>query len=507
MNSSVVGDGQISVDRLDASEPLYGTLAGAAEATVHPVILSGGGGERLWPLSRAAFPKQLLEIAGQPSLLEKTVTRLSSVPALSRAPLRVICNEADRFFVAQQVAKAARGGGQVLAEPDRRDSASAVGLATIAAMDVDPRTLLLVCPADHLIEDLQGFSESIQAAIPAAQEGYIVTFGITPDRPHTGYGYLRRGDGISGTGAKRLEGFVEKPDLKTAQTLLAEGESYWNAGIFLFEARVMRQAFHDHLPDAWTLLEETWATAWEQENILRFKPDAFRRLPSISIDYAIMEKARNLAVVEASFDWNDIGLWPSIAELIHHDKSGNAHWGRTALVDTRNSFVYSNTDTLVATLGVEGLIITVTPDAILVCPRDRANDLKKLVAVLRDQGIPEAEQHRTVFRPWGSFTTIARGERYLVKRIRVSPGGLMSLQRHHHRAEHWVVVSGTARVEINGESQLLTENQSAFIPLGAEHRLANPGKIELEFIEVQSGSYLEDDDIVRLDDGYGRATG
>ena len=504
MNSSVVGVSPVLSDYLGASDLQHSASAHPAQPIIHPIVLSGGGGERLWPLSRAAFPKQLLEIADQPSLLERTVSRLSSVPALGRAPIGVICNEADRFFVAQHMSAAARTGSRILAEPDRRDSAAAIGLATCAAFEEDPDSLLLVCPADHLIEDFVGFSESILAAVPAAHEGRIVTFGVVPDRPHTGYGYLKRGVEIAGTAARELSAFIEKPDLSTAQRLIAEGNNYWNSGIFLFEAKVMRQAFLDHMPDTWSLLEETWKTARSEGQIVRFDPTAFRQIPKISIDYAIMEKASNLAVIEAKFDWNDVGLWPSIAELLQHDKSGNAHWGRTELVDTRNSFVYSNTDMLVATLGIEGLIITVTQDAILVCPKDRANDLKKLVEILKEKGVPEAEQHRTVFRPWGSFTTISRGPRYLVKRIRVAPGGLMSLQQHHHRAEHWVIVSGTARVEINGESQLLTENQSAFIPLGAIHRLENPGKIELEFIEVQSGSYLEDDDIIRIEDGYGR---
>ncbi|MDQ4060405.1 MAG: mannose-1-phosphate guanylyltransferase/mannose-6-phosphate isomerase [Pseudomonadota bacterium] len=471
--------------------------------SIIPVILCGGNGEGLWPLSRASHSKHLARLRGQPSLLEQTVQRLAKA-CPTAAPI-VLCNETDRFLVAEQVTAHAPAAPRILLEPERRDTSAAIALAVAAAGELDPAAILLVCPADHVIADIEGFAEAVRRGVAAAQAGRIVTFGIVPDRPHAGYGYLKVGDAIPGTEAQILERFVEKPDEARAAEMLAEGGCLWNAGIFLFRAEVMRAALEAYTPGTWTAARAAYFAAVRDLDFIRIDRDAYAAAPKISIDYAVLEKADNLAIVPARFDWNDVGSWSVLASLFDGDPNGNAVHGKAVLTDTCDSFVYSGGDALVATLGVRDLIVSVTKDAVLVCPKDRADDLKEVVASIRADGHPEADHHKLVYRPWGSYESLVFGDRFQVKHIVVKPGGVLSLQRHYHRAEHWVVVRGTAKVTIGNSEELLAENQSVYVPLGSMHRLENPGKIPLELIEVQTGSYLGEDDIVRFADVYSRA--
>ncbi len=465
-----------------------------------PVILCGGGGERLWPLSRAAMPKHLLRLAGGPSLLQRTLERLEALPGPALPPL-VLCNESDRFLVQEQAGAVA---GDILVEPIRRDSAAAVALAVAAAAATHPGALLLVLAADHLITDREAFGRSVAAAVPLAEAGEIVTFGIVPDRPSSAFGYIRAGTALAGATGARVEAFVEKPDPGAAAAMLAEGGWYWNAGIFLFAADTMAAALQQHFPHGRQAAEAAWEGRWRDCGMLRFAASAFGAAPRLSIDYAVMEKVANLAVVPAAFDWADIGQWPALAALLQQDDAGNATEGRVSLSESRGSIVYSDADMLVAGIGLDGMLVAVTPDALLVSPKDRLGELKALVARLRAEGFAEADQHRAVYRPWGRYEPLAGGDRYLVKRIVIRPGGILSLQRHNHRAEHWVVVRGTARVTIGGDVRLVGENQSVYVPTGTVHRLENPGPEALEIIEVQTGALLSEDDIERLSDAYGR---
>jgi mannose-1-phosphate guanylyltransferase/mannose-6-phosphate isomerase len=476
-----------------------------------PVVLSGGSGTRLWPLSREHFPKQLLPLTGGgETMLQATVARTVGLPGVG-APV-VVCNEAHRFMVAEQLRQAGVEGTRIVLEPIGRNTAPAIALAAHAALgaaaasvdaaDSDP--LLLVLPADHVVRDVAAFQAAVRAALPAAAAGRLVTFGVVPEAPETGYGYIRRAAvaGASG-GVYPIDRFVEKPDLATARGFLASGEYYWNSGMFLFGARRYLRELETQAPDIAAAVTAAFGAAKGDLDFLRIDAEAFAACRSDSIDYAVMEKTREAVVVPLAAGWSDVGSWSSLHAAVESDVDGNVLRGDVIAEDTRDSFVFSESR-LVATVGLDSHVVVETKDAVLVAPRDRVQDVKALVARIKAAGRSEHSLHREVFRPWGSYDSVESGERYQVKRLSVNPGASMSLQLHHHRAEHWIVVSGTARITRNDEVFLLEENESTFIPLGAKHRIENPGKIPLHIIEVQSGSYLGEDDIVRFEDRYGR---
>jgi mannose-1-phosphate guanylyltransferase/mannose-6-phosphate isomerase len=476
-----------------------------------PVVLSGGAGTRLWPLSREQFPKQLLPLTGGgETMLQATVARTAGLPGVG-APV-VVCNEAHRFMVAEQLRQAGVEGTRIVLEPIGRNTAPAIALAAHAALgaaaasvdaaDSDP--LLLVLPADHVVRDVAAFQAAVRAALPAAAAGRLVTFGVVPDAPETGYGYIRRAAVAGGSGGVYpIDRFVEKPDLATAQGFLASGEYYWNSGMFLFGARRYLRELETQAPDIAAAVMAAFGAAKGDLDFLRIDAEAFAACRSDSIDYAVMEKTREAVVVPLAAGWSDVGSWSSLHAAVESDVDGNVLRGDVIAEDTRDSFVFSESR-LVATVGLDSHVVVETKDAVLVAPRDRVQDVKALVARIKAAGRSEHSLHREVFRPWGSYDSVESGERYQVKRLSVNPGASMSLQLHHHRAEHWIVVSGTARITRNDEVFLLEENESTFIPLGAKHRIENPGKIPLHIIEVQSGSYLGEDDIVRFEDRYGR---
>jgi mannose-1-phosphate guanylyltransferase/mannose-6-phosphate isomerase len=476
-----------------------------------PIVLSGGAGTRLWPLSREQFPKQLLPLTGGgETMLQATVARTAGLPGIG-APV-VVCNEAHRFMVAEQLRQAGVEGTRIVLEPIGRNTAPAIALAAHAALgaaaasgdaaDSDP--LLLVLPADHVVRDVAAFQAAVRAALPAAAAGRLVTFGVVPDAPETGYGYIRRAAVAGGSGGVySIDRFVEKPDLATARGFLASGEYYWNSGMFLFGARRYLRELETQAPDIAAAVTAAFGAAKGDLDFLRIDAEAFAACRSDSIDYAVMEKTREAVVVPLAAGWSDVGSWSSLHAAVESDTDGNVLRGDVIAEDTRDSFVFSESR-LVATVGLDSHVVVETKDAVLVAPRDRVQDVKALVARIKAAGRSEHSLHREVFRPWGSYDSVESGERYQVKRLSVNPGASMSLQLHHHRAEHWIVVSGTARITRNDEVFLLEENESTFIPLGAKHRIENPGKIPLHIIEVQSGSYLGEDDIVRFEDRYGR---
>jgi mannose-1-phosphate guanylyltransferase/mannose-6-phosphate isomerase len=476
-------------------------------ATLIPVVLSGGAGTRLWPLSRELYPKQLLPLTGGgETMLQATVARTGGLPGVG-APV-VVCNEAHRFMVAEQLRQAGAEGTRIVLEPVGRNTAPAIALAAHAALGAaggdDP--LLLVLPADHVVRDVAAFQAAVRAALPAAAAGRLVTFGVVPDAPETGYGYIRRAAeplaGVAGA-VYPIDRFVEKPDLATAQGFLASGEYYWNSGMFLFGARRYLRELETQAPDIAAAVAAAFGAAKGDLDFLRIDAEAFAACRSDSIDYAVMEKTREAVVVPLAAGWSDVGSWSSLHAAVESDGDGNVLRGDVIAEDTRDSFVFSESR-LVATVGLDSHVVVETKDAVLVAPRDRVQDVKALVVRIKSAGRSEHSLHREVFRPWGSYDSVESGERYQVKRLSVNPGASMSLQLHHHRAEHWIVVSGTARITRNDEVFLLEENESTFIPLGAKHRIENPGKIPLHIIEVQSGSYLGEDDIVRFEDRYGR---
>jgi mannose-1-phosphate guanylyltransferase/mannose-6-phosphate isomerase len=467
-----------------------------------PLILSGGSGTRLWPVSRKNLPKQFLALAGKGTLFQQTIARTQQLPNVA-API-VVASEDHRFLAADQLLEAGIEGATIVLEPMARNTAPAIALGALQALQRDPEALLLVLPADHLIDDTAAFVAAVTQATPLAEQGWLVTFGIRPDRAETGFGYIRRAEPI-GTGGFRVEQFVEKPDLATAETYLADGGYDWNSGMFLFKAARYLEELGAHAPAMLTAVRDAHAKASADLDFVRIDRDAFGRVPNDSIDYAVMEKTRRAAVIPVSCVWSDIGSWSALWLTGARDAQGNVCEGDTLSIDSRNSLLRSHERHLLATVGIDDLIVVTTPDATLVAHRDAAQDVKKIVAQLKAAGRSEYALHRVVHRPWGSYDSLEAGERFQVKRIVVKPGASLSLQKHHHRAEHWIVVSGTAEVTCGDKVFLLSENQSTYIPLGSVHRLRNPGKVSLELIEVQSGSYLGEDDIVRLDDVYGRA--
>ena len=459
-----------------------------------PVILAGGAGSRLWPLSRSLFPKQFHALFSDHSLLQATLLRAAKV--CDADPI-IVCNDEHRFLVAEQCRAIGISWQRIILEPEGRNTAPAIGLAALAA---EEGATLLVLPSDHLITDEAGFAAAVGEARKAAEQGGLVTFGVEPDHPETGYGYVRApGEGVE---ARRVGSFVEKPDAATAQSYLDSGDYFWNSGMFVLSAAGYLTALDALAP---AMSEPLRASVAAGENDLDFfRPGkSFLDCPSDSIDYAVMEKTDNAWMVPASFDWSDIGSWSAILEASAQDGAGNHTSGDVVAVDTTGSFVQAN-HRLVGTLGIEDLIVVETADAVLVADRNKVQEVKQLVDQLKASQRDEYVSHREVFRPWGSYESVEQGDRYQVNRIRVKPGERLSLQMHHHRAEHWIVVRGTAEVTRGEETFMLGENESTYIPLGTTHRLANPGRLPLELIEVQVGAYLGEDDIVRFQDEYGR---
>lgn len=467
-----------------------------------PIILSGGSGTRLWPLSRKNLPKQFLELAGSGTLFQQTVARSRALVGVD-API-VVCSEEHRFLVAEQLRAMKVLGASILLEPMARNTAPAIALAAWQALAKDADATLLVLPADHLIGDTGSFTEAVDKALPLANEGWLVTFGIRPEGPETGFGYIKRAEALGDEGF-RVERFVEKPDAATAKQYLVSGDYVWNSGMFLFRASRFLEELHQCAPAMHAATQSAFEAAKADLDFVRIDKDAFAASPDNSIDYAVMEKTSRAAVVPVSCAWSDIGSWDALWAASKRDADGNRLEGDVIAIDSRNCFVRGTERRLVAAMGLEDIVIVDTPDAVLVAPRARVQEVKKLVDKIKADGRQEHMFHRKVYRPWGSYDSIDMGERFQVKRITVKPGAALSLQKHHHRAEHWVIVSGTAEVTRNEEVFLVAENESTFLPLGAVHRLRNPGKVPLELIEVQSGSYLGEDDIVRLEDVYGRA--
>lgn len=481
---------------------------------LQPVILSGGSGTRLWPLSREKYPKQLLSLVGDDTLLQATVRRVQGLQGVELAHPMVVCNEEYRFVIAEQL-RLLHLSGTVVLEPCGRNTAPALTLAALSAIKNGSDPVLLVMPADHVITDVTAFQKVVSAGAVLADQGAVVTFGITPDAPETGYGYIQAGAPYGEADTARLIArFVEKPNLATAQIYLAEGSYSWNSGLFMMRASVWLSAMGICRADILSTCQAAWEQGQTDGEFVRVDKTTFTQCPSDSIDYAVMERLASGSgqdtitlppgvVLPLSAGWSDVGAWDALWQVLPKDERGNVSQGDVLLQDCENTLVLSE-GRLIACVGVSDLVVVETADAILVSHKDKTQDVKKIVDTLKAQGRSEGSIHRKVFRPWGWYDGVDAGERFQVKRIVVKPGGTLSLQMHHHRAEHWIVVSGTARVTCGDKSFLLSENQSTFIPLGTTHRLENPGRVALEMIEVQSGSYLGEDDIVRFEDVYGR---
>ncbi|CAG9234244.1 mannose-1-phosphate guanylyltransferase [Paraburkholderia tropica] len=469
--------------------------------TITPVILCGGSGTRMWPLSRSGYPKQFLSLCGDLTLLQQTARRLDGL-AGTAAPL-VISNEQQRFLVAEQLRETGVQGRVVL-EPVARNTGPAIAAAALIASRDDADAVLLVLPSDHMIENDGVFRSVVEKALPQALEGKLVTFGIEPTEPHTGYGYIRRAAARADDGVFEVDSFVEKPNEARALAFLQEGGYYWNSGMFLFRADAYLRELALHGPDVLEQVTQAVDLAKQDLDFLRLDCDAFAASRADSIDYLVMEQTAHAVVVAAAgIGWSDVGTWSALAAISPRDEAGNTLQGDVLALDTTNTFVRSESR-MVAVLGVDNVVVVETADAVLVASKERAQDVKKIVDQLNAAGRVESELHRKVARPWGTYEGVDSGDRFQVKRIVVNPGASLSLQMHYHRAEHWIVVRGTARV-VNGDTTLLlSENQSTYIPLGTQHRLENPGKVPLEMIEVQSGAYLGEDDIVRFEDNYGR---
>ncbi len=464
--------------------------------SILPVILSGGSGTRLWPLSREAYPKQFLALAGEQTMLQSTWLRIASIAG--RAPL-VVANEEHRFVAAEQLQQLGVEPQAILLEPVGRNTAPAIAVAALEASRDGGDALLLVLPSDHVIADEEAFRAAVLRAVPAAEAGKLVTFGIVPTGPEIGYGYIKA---VVGDDVRAVDRFVEKPDTETATAYVQSGEYFWNSGMFLFKASRYLAELERFNPAMLSGCRDAWQQARRDADFTRLDKEAFSAVPSDSIDYAVMEKTADAVVVPLDAGWNDVGSWTALRDVSTQDGDGNAHHGDVIAIDCRNTYAYG--ERLIALVGLDDVIVVETDDAVMVGRSDRMQEIKQVVERIKADGRPEATWHRKVFRPWGAYDSIDNGDRFQVKRITVKPGGTLSLQMHHHRAEHWIVVSGTAEVTRGEETILLTENQSTYIPLGVTHRLRNPGKLPLELIEVQSGSYLGEDDIVRFEDTYGR---
>ena len=474
--------------------------------TIKPVILSGGSGTRLWPLSRQLYPKQLLPLIGEQTLLQDTITRLENFPNVSDT-ITVICNDDHRFLVAEQLREINVKADALLLEPVGRNTAPALTLAALANKDAGHDDILLVMPADHVIQDTKTFQQILTEGSKLASQDMLVTFGIVPTKAETGYGYIKQGKAIDGESFV-IDQFVEKPDAETAQKYLDSGDFLWNSGMFMMKSSIWLEQIGHHAPAILTACEKAFTNGKKELDFYRIDDEDFTACPSDSIDYAVAEKMvddskTKAAVVRLDAGWSDVGAWAELWQIGDKDESGNVTQGDVVAINTENSMLISQ-QRLIAAVGLKDTVVVETADAILVAHRDQVQDVKQVVEWIKSEGRDEHLSHRCVYRPWGHFDSIDMGERYQVKRIFVNPGAILSLQMHHHRAEHWIVVSGTAKVTRGDETFLVTENQSTYIPVGTKHRLENTGSIPLEIIEVQSGSYLGEDDIVRLEDVYGR---
>ncbi|MUV15600.1 mannose-1-phosphate guanylyltransferase/mannose-6-phosphate isomerase [Noviluteimonas gilva] len=464
---------------------------------VRPVLLSGGSGTRLWPLSREAYPKQFLPLVGEDTMLQATWARIG--PLSGDAPI-VVANESHRFLVAEQLRQVGAPVPRILLEPVGRNTAPAIAVAALQALADGGDPLLLVLPSDHVVANVDAFRAAVREASNAANDGALVTFGIVPTAPETGFGYIEA-DG-AGNGVRPVKRFVEKPDAQTAQQYLDAGGYYWNSGMFLFRASRVLEELERYRPDIVAACRAAFDDAKRDGDFVRLDGDAFAACPSDSIDYAVMERTDAAMVLPVDIGWNDVGSWSALWDVTERDADGNAHHGDVIAVDTRNSYAYARR--LVALVGVDDLVVVETDDAVLVARKDRVQQVKDVVAQLKAADRTQVALHREVHRPWGSYDSVDVGDGFQVKRIKVKPGATLSLQSHAHRAEHWIVVRGLARVTRNDEVYDLRANESTYIPIGAKHRLENPGRETLELIEVQSGEYLGEDDIVRYDDVYGR---
>ncbi len=465
-----------------------------------PVLLSGGVGSRLWPVSRESYPKQFLPLAGEQSMLLQTLARVSGLDAVAE-PL-VVCNDDHRFMVAEQLRSQGQRASAIVLEPVGRNTAPAVAVAALQALSQDPEAVLLVLPADHVIKDVAAFQAAVAAGLPQAQAGKLVTFGIVPTAPETGYGYIRRGEAL-GNEVYQLAEFVEKPDAQRAQQYVDSGDYRWNSGMFLLGASAYLEELKRLQPAMYAACEKALSLSQKDLDFIRLNAETFGECPSDSIDYAVMEHTDRAVVVSLDCGWSDVGSWASLWEVAERDDQNNVLSGDVLCEDVSNSYLRSG-ERLLAAVGVDNLVVVETADAVLVADKDRVQDVKAIVTQLKAGGRSEAALHSRVYRPWGSYESLVEAGRFQVKRIVVNPGQQLSLQMHHHRAEHWIVVKGTAEVTCGEKVMVLSEDQSTYIPLGTKHRLANPGVIPLEIIEVQTGSYLGEDDIVRFEDIYGR---
>lgn len=474
----------------------------AVQDQILPVILCGGSGTRLWPASRESMPKQFTALVKpDSSTFQETALRVADAASFGRAT--VITASDARFIVAEQLAEIGVAA-DILLEPERRDSAAAVAVAALHAARTAPEAVVLIMAADHVISDTAAFVAAAGRAAAGARAGHIMTLGIEPTRPATDYGYIRRGRPIEGvSGACAVERFVEKPDAAGAEALIAEG-ALWNSGYFLFRADVMIEELRRYQPEILEAAEAALDGAARDLDFVRLDPAAFARAPKTSIDYAVMERTARAGVLPVSFPWSDVGTWDAVWGVLDKDGAGNAVRGRVELLHTRGSLVHSEGEHLTTVVGLDDVVVVTTADAVLVTSKARSGEVKDLVGMLRTKAHPEADAHRRMYRPWGWYQRIDIGERFQVKRIMVTPGGRLSLQKHFHRAEHWVVVRGTAEVTLNETVSLVHENEAIYLPIGSMHRLTNPGKIPLELIEVQVGSYTGEDDIIRVEDIYGR---
>ncbi len=467
-----------------------------------PVIMAGGTGSRLWPMSRELYPKQFLRLYGQRSMLQETVLRLDDVDA--REPV-VICNQEHRFLVAEQLRQINKLSHNIILEPVGRNTAPAIALAALSAIENGDDPILLVLAADHIINNKLAFHQAIKSAFKFALQGRLVTFGIVPTGPETGYGYIHRGqeETLDEQIAYQVSRFVEKPNKETAESYIASGEYYWNRGMFMFRAKKYLEELEKFRPDILDACKAAIQGCKESDEFIKVDRDLFIACPDESVDYAVMEKTTDAVVVGLDADWSDVGSWSALWEVSPKDDKGNVLTGDTFLHNANNCYI--NTDEkLIAAIGVDDLVIINTKDAVLVVNKDQVQDVKKVVEYLKANHRSEYKRHREIYRPWGRCDVVVQTERFNVNRITVKPGAAFSMQMHHHRTEHWVILSGTGEVTIKDQKFLLTENQSTFIPIGAQHRLENPGKIPLELLEIQSGSYLGDDDIIRIKDQYGR---
>jgi len=467
-----------------------------------PVILSGGVGSRLWPLSRGVYPKQLLPLVDERwSMLQQTIQRTESLEHVE--PPIIVCNDEHRFIVGEQISQLGLTGATILLESEGRNTAPAIALAAFAATSNDDDPVLIVMPADHVIADQQAFSAAVADAKKLAESGSLVTFGVVPQSPETGYGYIRAGDQHQGIGYTVAE-FKEKPTKEVAATYLESGEYYWNGGIFVFRASVFLDELRQYAPAVYESVEEAFDQSQKDLDFVRVDQQSFAASPSISVDYAVMEKTDKAVMVPLDVGWNDVGSWSALWEVSEKDSRGNSISGDVLLHDTANSHIYSE-GKLIASVGVRDLIVVATDDAIMVAHRDKAQDVKEIVKQLKSEQRSQVNHHRKVYRPWGWYDSVDAGDRFQVKRIQVRPGARLSVQMHHHRAEHWVVVKGVAEVLNGDDTIILKENESTYIPIGVVHALKNPSDtLPLEIIEVQSGEYLGEDDIVRFEDNYGR---